>query len=135
MLDVSELSLDQRTYLQLRAAGLIDTSAIPSKSPNLVEKAPTLNYTQVDDVIRQMKSDLSKLESTNCSAASALQHVSLLDASKSLKRKKQAREEEAMLSKYRDMKKEKKDQQDTRRVSGRVKNGPNKFDGENWLQG
>lgn len=135
MLDVSELSLDQRTYLQLRAVGLIDTSAIPSKSPNLVEKAPTLNYTQVDDVIRQMKSDLSKLESTNCSAASALQHVSLLDASKSLKRKKQAREEEAMLSKYRDMKKEKKEQQDTRRVSGRVKNGPNKFDGENWLQG
>jgi hypothetical protein len=140
MLDVSELSLEQRTYIQLRAAGLIDTSMSSSTAPRLVEEdvtsrkrsAPT-STSDVEEVIERMKQDLTKLQTETSTAASALQRVALSFASQSSKRKRREREQESILSKYRHLQMEQREQRDKRRVSVRVKTGPNKFDGTNWL--
>lgn len=136
VLDVSRLSLDQRTYLQLRAVGLIDTFTHSTMPPTLVENAmtqkrPHSRITEMDGVIQNMKSDLSELESTNSSLALDLQQSALLNASQSLKGRKQSREQESILAKYNELKKEQ--EQNRRRISGRVKLGPAKFDGDNWL--
>ena len=141
VLDLSELSLDQRTYLQLRAVGLIDASSLPSSLPCPIEKETPpqerqcLSSGNVDDVIKKMKSDLSELELTNASAALTLQSIALSDASQSSTRRKQAREQETTLNKFTELQKEQKELRDKRRVSGRVKTGPSKFDGDNWLPG
>jgi hypothetical protein len=139
LLDVSGLFLEQRTYIQLRAAGLIDTSMSLSKLPRLVEdvatrkRSPLTTTSDVDDVIEKMKKDLTKLQKESFSASSALQRVSLAFATQSSKRMRREREQESILMKYSDLQREQKEQREKRRVSGRVKTGPNKFDGTNWL--
>jgi hypothetical protein len=138
LLDVSELTLDQRTYLQLRAVGLVDTSAIPSRPPRLVEAEtspqirPFFGASNMDDVIQKMKSDLSNLETLNISAVAGLKHCALPHAAQTSKRRKLP-QHEATINKYNELKKEQIEQRDKRRVSGRVKSGPSKFDDDNWL--
>jgi hypothetical protein len=133
LLDVSKLTLDQRTYLQLRAVGLVDTSALPSGPPRLIEaetppqKRPFCGANNMDEVIQKMKSDLSELETTNYSVAAGLKHSALLHVAQSSKRRKQT-QHESIINKYNEFKKEQIQQRDKRRVSGRVKSGPAKFD-------
>ena len=112
VLDVSKLTLDQRTYLQLRAVGLIDTSNLSGIPTDLVENPMQhiqshLRTTDLDDVIQNMKSDLSKLETSNSSSALALRRLALMHASQSLKTRKQARDQESILAKYNELKREK----------------------------
>ena len=134
VLDVSRLSLDQRVYLQLRAAGLIDTHALPSNTSHKIEESASpilctslIGTSDLDDVIRRMKLDLSKLDSTNKSAVSELQRLALSHVSNTSKQKKQMREYETVINKYNDMKRE---QIEKRRVSDRFKVEPTKFNGE-----
>eukprot|EP00804_Cyclotella_cryptica_P023683 CCRYP_019317-RA/>CCRYP_019317-RA protein AED:0.10 eAED:0.10 QI:2043/1/1/1/1/1/2/414/620 len=135
MLDVSALSLDQRTYIQLRVAGLIDTPMSPSTLPRLTSrKRSTLTCANdVDDVLERMMKDLTKLYTGTSSIVSALERVAVSCASQTSNRKRLEREQESILMKYSDLQKEQTEHRDKRRVSGRVKTGPNKFDGTNWL--
>jgi hypothetical protein len=136
LLDVSKLSLEQRTFIQLRAAGLIDSSVSPSKTPIFVEedvslrKRSPLAATSVDEAIERMKADLTKCQSEASAAASELERVALAYASESSKRKRKKREQETILTKYNELlkvQKEKEQREKKVRVSGRVKTGPNKF--------
>ena len=133
VLDVSQLSLDQRTYLQLRAAGLISVSAIPPETTCgfAGKDSSSLVTISVDSVIEKMKSDLSKLQSINSSASSELQSAALSHLAESSKQQKLTHEQESILAKYHKLKKEKNELSEKRRISNRVKNGPAKFDGTN----
>jgi hypothetical protein len=136
LLDVSKLLLEQRTFIQLRAAGLIDSSVSPSKTPIFVKedvslrKRSPLAATSVDEAIERMKADLTKCQSEASAAASELERVALAYASESSKRKRKKREQETILTKYNELlkvQKEKEQREKKVRVSGRVKTGPNKF--------
>lgn len=134
VLDVSQLSLDQRAYLQLRAAGLVSVSAIPPETPYGVvgkDSSSLATNTSVDSVIEKMKSDLSKLQSINNTASTELQSVALSHLTESSKRQKLTHEQDLILAKYNELKEEKNEISEKRRISNRVKNGPAKFDGTN----
>lgn len=143
MLDVSALTLDQRTFIQLRAAGLIDTSTSSTNLPVVVEddsaKPSTIqpsnsgNDESIDNVIQLMKADLSTLHVKTNAQVATLQRTALRHISRASNRKRKERDDEATMSKYKLLQKIQKEQNEKRRVSGRVKTGSNKFDVEQWL--
>lgn len=87
MLDLSKLSIDQRTYVQLRALGLADAPFLPSVLPVVEEEGPDNSRAtegaiaetgavlddDIDRVIRRMQVDLSGIHRVNNARAALLQ--------------------------------------------------------------
>lgn len=64
MIDVSHLSLDQRTYIQLRVAGLMGKAPPPPLSGRIItseHQMPINEEPQISEVLQKMKSHLSSL--------------------------------------------------------------------------
>jgi len=151
VLDVSALTLDQRTFIQLRAARLIDSSTVPDNPPLVLDdesssrssspRSPDyFNDESVDTVLQSMKSHLSSLHVDINNSVATLQRVALSYASNTPARQQKERDEEAVLAKYRQyqnalkqQKDEKAEKEEKRRISGRIKTGSYKVDGEVWL--
>jgi len=151
VLDVSALTLDQRTFIQLRAARLIDSSTVPDNPPLVLDDESSsrsssprssdyFNDESVDTVLQSMKSHLSSLHVDINNSVATLQRVALSYASNTPARQQKERDEEAVLAKYRQyqnalkqQKDEKAEKEEKRRISGRIKTGSYKVDGEVWL--
>ncbi|KAL7466061.1 hypothetical protein ACHAXS_006353 [Conticribra weissflogii] len=155
VLDVSALTLDQRTFIQLRAARLIDSSIFPDNSPSVNEdlysshpssrssspKSPDhCNDESIDTVLQSMKSRLSNLHIDANASVAALQRAALSYASNTSTQRQKERDQEVILAKYRqyqnalkEQKDEKAEKEEKRRISGRIKTGSYKVDGEVWL--
>lgn len=87
LLDLSKLSIDQRTYVQLRALGLADAPFLPSVLPVVEEEGPDNSRAtegaiaetgavlddDIDRVIRRMQVDLSGIHRVNNTRAALLQ--------------------------------------------------------------
>ncbi len=103
MFDVSSLTLDQRTYIQLRAARLIDTryepshhaSSSPSSSPvhlstddssprTTLKNWPTevSDDEPIDEIVQKMKGRLSNLHVENNAQVIELRRLALSDVAK-----------------------------------------------------
>ena len=93
--DVSALTLDQRTYIQLRAAGLLgktmpDDIRLPT-TPSSSSSKPTLTIIEADEdnsplisnVLQKMKMDLSTLNVQTYAQAAELQRRALSDVASS----------------------------------------------------
>jgi hypothetical protein len=136
MIDVSALSLDQRTFIQLRAAGLINTKTHPSRvlkrgvsSSSIPENS---DGESISLILQRMKSRLTSLQNESHVDIKTLQRKALLHVKQASERKQKEREDDAVLSKYRQLQKEQKEEK--KRSSSRAKAGSNKFrDGEEWL--
>mmetsp|Transcript_38968 Transcript_38968/g.81911 ORF Transcript_38968/g.81911 Transcript_38968/m.81911 type:complete len:1191 (-) Transcript_38968:84-3656(-) len=145
MLDVSALTLDQRTYIQLRAAGLIDAktpflhcnSHSPSSSTTRTTNNKRNTEDSVDVILSKMKSTLSTLHVQTNSNVATLQRKALTHVAGAPKRQQRQNNDEAILAKYKQLQKVQMEQREEKqrqiRTSGRVKTGSNKFDGEQWL--
>ena len=110
MIDVSALTLDQRTYIQLRAVGLIDATTPPSSVPNTAFSSASTNDNEHGDsivlVLKQMQLRLSNLQSENNNVkVRALQRKALLQVKQAPERKLREREEDAVLTKYKQLQK------------------------------
>ncbi|KAL9185519.1 hypothetical protein ACHAXT_003296 [Thalassiosira profunda] len=137
-LDVSALSLDQRTYIQLRTIGLASKNMPPllqSRDRNLNGASNPLNEGEsIDAILPKMKSRLSALHGQNNADTSALQRKALLHVAESRKKPK-AHDPEAVLAKYKQLMKAQKEEKLKSiipRTSGRPKTDSTKFDDE-WL--
>jgi hypothetical protein len=137
MIDVSALSLDQRTFIQLRAAGLINAKTHPSRvlkkrgasSSSIPENS---DGESISLILQRMKSRLTSLQNESHVDIKTLQRKALLHVKQASERKQKEREDDAVLSKYRQLQKEQKEEK--KRSSSRAKAGSNKFrDGEEWL--
>jgi hypothetical protein len=138
MIDVSALTLDQRTYIQLHAVGLIHTTTTPPSSV-LKRALPSASTREKGEsiglILKEMKMRLSNLQSkSNYMKVKALQRKALLHAKQVPERKQRDREEDVILAKYNQLQKIQKEQKEERkRISSRAKAGSTKFDGEDWL--
>ena len=138
MIDVSALSLDQRTFIQLRAAGLINAKTHPSQvlkkrgfSSSSIP-ADNSDGESISLILQRMKSRLTSLQNESHVDIKTLQRKALLHVKQASERKQKEREDDAVLSKYRQLQKEQKEEK--KRSSSRAKAGSNKFrDGEEWL--
>ena len=119
MIDVSALTLDQRTYIKLRAAGLIDASIPPSLFFNEVKTFASSSENSEDDsidtILKRMNSHLSEL--TSGSNFSSLQRKVLSHAKQTSEQKKKERDEDAILAKYKQLQKLQKEQEEERKRS------------------
>lgn len=104
MLDLSQLTLDQRTYIQLRAARLIDIPFLPDTSP-MVEESEwksdegsdhLLLNEQLADKVTYLQHELSYLHRSNNETAAFLQHEALTHLS-FLENNSKIREEQAAI--------------------------------------
>ena len=149
--DVSALTLDQRTYIQLRAAGLLgktmpDDIRLPT-TPSSSSSKPTVTIIEADEdnsplisnVLQKMKMDLSTLNVQTNAQAAELQRRALSDVASSAslsaasKFQKQSKDDETtILAKYKQLERMQKEQMNQVRTSVRVKTSSNKFDDE-WL--
>jgi len=114
ILDVSALSLDQRTYLQLRAIQLIDQPFLPSTKPFVIEEPDlpssdesekdSVNGQEEDDdleaVIRRMQIDLSRMHRSNNSKLAYLQAAALSDIAESQRKKNDQDKRSKLFSSY-----------------------------------
>jgi len=150
MLDVSALKLDQRTYIQLRAAVLVDATTTlcyddaPSSFTSTIKTTKTTttmnennNKESIDTILSKMKSHLSTLHvQTNTNVAS-LQRKALSQVTRASRRQRRESDDETILTRYKQLQKlqleQREEKQRQLRTSGRVKTGSNKFDGEQWL--
>jgi len=129
MIDVSALTLDQRTYIQLRAAGLIDATAPPSSV--LKRALPAASTSDNEDcqsigrILNKMKMRLSNLQSeSNNTKVTALQRKALLHVRQAPERKQRERDEDAVLTKYKQLQKIQKEQkEEKKRSSSRARAG------------
>jgi len=104
MLDLSQLTLDQRTYIQLRAARLIDTPFLPGTSPMVEESEWSsdddgdhlLLDEQLADEVAYLQNELSYLHRSNNETAAFLQHEALTHLS-FLENVSKIREEQAAI--------------------------------------
>mmetsp|Transcript_24162 Transcript_24162/g.34563 ORF Transcript_24162/g.34563 Transcript_24162/m.34563 type:complete len:166 (-) Transcript_24162:62-559(-) len=121
LIDVSALTLDQRTYIQLRAAGLIDAKIPPSSVLKGVSNAAS----SLDLILEKMKMRLSNLQSeSNNSKTTALQRKALFHVKQAPVRKQREREEDGILTKYKQLQKSQKEQKDEKkRSSSRARSG------------
>ena len=162
MLDVSALSLDQRTFIQLRAAGLVDKNTTPFfRSPPSTTLAnendghdhvsllaasamhattvSSNNEDSIEAVLSKMKSKLSTVHIQNNANVATLQHKALshIKGSNTTSKGSKQINEDLILQKYKHLQKAQKQEKEEKlqkiRTSGRVKTGSNKFDGEQWL--
>lgn len=135
IIDVSALSLDQRTFIQLRAAGLINAKTHPSRvlqrggfsSSSIPENS---EGESISLILQRMKSRLTSLQNESHVDIKTLQRKALLHVKQASERKQKEREDDAVLSKYTQLQKEQKEK---KRSSSRAKAGSNKFrdgDGE-----
>jgi len=144
MLAVAALSLDQRTMIQLRKAGLFDASTPFNSAPQRPSAMMDEDDEPISAILAKMKSHLCSLNvQTNAGMATlqgrALAHIV---SPTTRRRKRELEEDEIVLAMYERLQKvqrerkdeeEKQRQQQIIRTSGRVKTGSNKFDGEQWL--
>lgn len=74
-MDVSELSLDQRAFIHLRAINLIDRPLVPSSVPVVIEDDidEQVEVNELDIVIRAMQMDLSQQNCENNQSIAFLQ--------------------------------------------------------------
>lgn len=160
MLDVSALTLDQRTFIQLRAAGLVDKNTTPffPRPPSThlngncnsipsSSMSPSSNVgvgESIESILSKMKSQLSTLHVQNNIDVANLQQKALSHVISKQQRHSpnggniiSKLDEETILSKYKQSIKLQKEQKEEKlqkiRTSGRVKTGSNKFDGGQWL--
>ena len=115
MIDVSHLSLDQRTYIQLRIAGLMGKAPPPPFSGRSItneHQMPTNEEPQVSEVLQKMKSHLSSLNVNDQVAILERKTMDRIKSSPPLSAAaaKRAREveESVILSKYHALEKEQK---------------------------
>lgn len=145
-LDVSALTLDQRTFIQLRAAGLVCANTTPffPQQPRTHDDAspsssPSIDEESMDVVLSKMKSRLSTINAQNNTETASIQRKALLHVSRAAQRKRQVADVESVLARYRQLlklqkeKKQQKQQDEGVRTSGRVKTGSNKFDEEQFI--
>lgn len=99
MLDLSQLTLDQRTFIQLRTARLIDTPFLPRTAP-MVEESEWVSEEEVDDQladeVASLQKQLSYLHRSNNETAGFLQHEALTQLSY-LEKEYKNREEQAVI--------------------------------------
>jgi len=148
MIDVSALTIDQRTYVQLRAVGLIsdDNTPPPLLTPKTSIKTNTSishvkNNESIDAVLSNMKSHLSTLHVETNTDMASLQRRALAHVVCAPGRRRRDGDDEVILKRYeqlKNMQRERREEEEnqkqiTIRTSGRVKTGSNKFDGEQWL--
>ena len=74
-MDVSELSLDQRAFIHLRAVNLIDRPLVPSSVPVVIEDEidEEMKVNELDIIIRAMQLDLSRQNCENNQSIAFLQ--------------------------------------------------------------
>jgi len=129
MIDVSALTLDQRTYIQLRAAGLVDATAPPSsvlkRALPAASTSDNKDCQSIDRILNKMKMRLSNLQSeSNNTKVTALQRKALLHVRQAPERKQRERDEEAVLTKYKQLQKIQKEQkEEKKRSSSRARAG------------
>lgn len=129
LIDVSALTLDQRTYIQLRAAGLIDSKIPPSSvlkgASNAAASTSEKEGESIDLILKKMKIRLSHLQSdSNNSKVTALQRMALCHVEQAPERKQREREEDSILTKYKQLQKSQKEQKDEKkRSSSRARSG------------
>ena len=162
-LDLSALTLDQRTYIQLCAVGLVDSKLMPfsgivsSSSLSSDESPPSFaartmfdddddDAETVDFILQKMMDKLSSLNvEMNARVAKlqrmALSHVNAVEAAATTpstcqRNKDEENDDETLIiSKYKRLEKHqrKEKQRQDVRTSERVKMGSNKFDDDEWL--
>ena len=122
MIDVSALTLDQRTYIQLCAVGLIDATMPPSSALKAAAASTSdkEDGESIDLILNKMKMRLSNLQSSNMEVT-ALQRKALLHVKQAPDRKQKERDEDVVLAKYKQMQKEQKDEK--KRSSSRARAG------------
>lgn len=130
LIDVSALTLDQRTYIQLRAAGLIDAKIPPSLVLKEASNAASTTSEKetgesLDLILKKMKMRLSNLQSdSNNLKATALQRKALFHVKQAPERKQREREEDGILAKYKQLQKSQNLQKDEKkRSSSRARSG------------
>ncbi len=109
LVDLSDLSLDQRTYIHLRSVHLIDQPLLPSMVPSVVEKeeseANTFVHDSIDAKIREMQMKLSDKHKDNNTKISLLKRLAIDEISHSRNRD----EEIAIIAKFNNLSKGKSD--------------------------
>ena len=126
MIDVSALTLDQRTYIQLCAVGLIDATIPPSSVMKRAMPAASTSDKEedgesIDQILHKMKMRLSDLQSNNMEVT-ALQRKALLHVKQAPERKQRERDEDAVLAKYKQMQKMQNEEKDEKkRTSSRTR--------------
>lgn len=110
LVDFSELSLDQRTYIQLRSIHLIDQSLLPSMVASVVEKeeseAPKFVHDSIDATIRKMQMKLSDKHKENNARVAILKRLAIDETSNVRSRDE---EEMAIITKFNNLSKNKSD--------------------------
>jgi hypothetical protein len=110
ILDVSDLSLDQRAYIHLRAIHLIDQPLLPTSYPTVIEdeirtgEEVKKNNTDDDDDIklrvRQMQFELSNQHRSNNTMAASLKQKADIELSQSTRKRKKIEEESSDIGKH-----------------------------------
>ena len=114
MIDVSHLSLEQRTYIQLRVAGLMGKAPPPPLSGRIItseHQMPINEEPQISEVLQKMKSHLSSLNVNNQVAIlerKALDHIKSSPPASAAAKKAREVDESVILSKYQALEKEQK---------------------------
>lgn len=91
LLDVSSLSLDQRAYIQLRAAHLIDQPLLHSSQPQVKENAGNMQQPRLDIdasinvAIRRKQKQLSEMNAVNNRKLDMLKELALAEISDNCK--------------------------------------------------
>lgn len=101
LVDLSELTLDQRAYIHLRSVHLIDQPLLPSTVPSVVEKdesdIPPFVNNSIDSHIRKMQMEMSGAHKVNNAKLSLLKRLATDETSLARRREEV---DATILSKY-----------------------------------
>lgn len=111
MLDVSDLSLDQRAYIHLRSIHLIDQPFLPTSRPNVIEldmdhinaSRPVHDANNLDAQLLQMQYNLSKQHKYIYTTAALLKHKAEEELDNISHQTKMKEEETSIISKHSQM--------------------------------
>jgi len=130
ILDVSELSLDQRTYLQLRAIHLIDQPLQSSSHPVVIEeKISTLDptfgkngidvpYNSIDDLLRRRQIELSDINRETNKTTAFTQNIAKCYISNKVEKRALVEQQNNLISKHDQFAKKRKAMKSEKRTDG-----------------
>jgi len=127
VIDLSNFSLEERAFMHLRSAGLIDESCPPRTNPAIIEDDTLEEPNDFDSVIAAIKADLLKIQKVNNSRAVLLETTAMAQIEVSNEMKSRDEHNNNVIAKYNQLLKRQKENKKNVR-----QRGPKRAD-EEWM--
>jgi hypothetical protein len=127
VIDLSNFSLEERAFIHLRSAGLIDESCPPRTNPAIIEDDTLEEPNDFDSVIAAIKADLLKIQKVNNSRAVLLETTAMAQIEVSNEMKSRDEHNNNVIAKYNQLLKRQKENKKNVR-----QRGPKRAD-EEWM--